>query len=205
MGKIVNVQSHSLFPRQQQTKPDPISQAITDSVVNKEVEDTRTLVDQCCFLGLSMDSHCSLSGLLLLAFCLLCFFTGDSSATRPGVFYTRHRGRCTPQYWSSRREAWPRMVPERSTVERMFGVMVAKERWRSDLTLVESTARNDEEGNAYGALLKQGTAALLNSYARRSFSYAPWEVKTMLIQAMISEPAARRQAQKFKAANVACD
>ncbi|KAG2259385.1 hypothetical protein Bca52824_078679 [Brassica carinata] len=67
------------------------------------------------------------------------------------------------------REAWPRMVPERSTVEKMFGAIVAKERWRSDLTLVESTARNDEEGNAYGALLKQGIAALLNSYARRSF------------------------------------
>lgn len=97
------------------------------------------------------------------------------------------------------------MVPERSTVEKMFGVMVAKERWRSDLTLVESTARNDEEGNAYGALLKQGIAALLNSYARKSFSYAPWEVKTMLIQAMISEPAARRQAEKFAVANVACD
>lgn len=103
------------------------------------------------------------------------------------------------------REAWPRMVPERSTVEKMFGAIVAKERWRSDLTLVESTARNDEEGNAYGALLKQGIAALLNSYARRSFSYAPWEVKTMLIQAMVSEPAARRQAQKFAAANMACE
>uniref|UniRef100_A0A1J3HQD8 Uncharacterized protein n=1 Tax=Noccaea caerulescens TaxID=107243 RepID=A0A1J3HQD8_NOCCA len=152
-----------------------------------------------------MGSHCSPSRLVLVAFFLICFFADDSSATRPGFFYTRHRGRCTPQYWSSRREAWPRMVPERSTVEKMFGVMVAKERWRSDLTLVESTARNDEEGNAYGALLKQGIAALLNSYARRSFSYAPWEVKTMLIQSMISEPAARRQAQQFAAANVACD
>lgn len=109
------------------------------------------------------------------------------------------------RYWSSQREAWPRMVPERSTVEKIFGVMVAKERWRSDLTLVESTARNDEEGNAYGALLKQGIAALINSYARKSFSYAPWEVKTMLIQAMVSESAARRQAEHFAVANVACD
>ncbi|KFK40425.1 hypothetical protein AALP_AA3G372100 [Arabis alpina] len=152
-----------------------------------------------------MESHCSPSRLVIVTFFLLCFLAGDSSATRPGLFYTRQRGRCTPQYWSSKRESWPRMVPERSTVEKTFGVMVANERWRFDLTLVESTARNDEEGNAYGALLKQGIAALLNSYARKSFSYAPWEVKTMLIQAMISEPAARRQAQQFAAANVACD
>ncbi|EOA31628.1 hypothetical protein CARUB_v10014827mg [Capsella rubella] len=151
------------------------------------------------------ESHFSLSRLALVTFLVLCFLTGDSSATRPGFLYTRHRGRCTPQYWSSEREAWPRMVPERSTVEKIFGVMVAKERWRSDLTLLESTARNDEEGNAYGALLKQGIAALVNSYARKSFSYAPWEVKTMLIQAMISEPAARRQAEHFAAANVDCD
>ncbi|XP_010540895.1 PREDICTED: uncharacterized protein LOC104814517 [Tarenaya hassleriana] len=156
----------------------------------------------CCF-RIQMGANPSLSFALVALF-VLCFVSGDSTAARPGLFYTRHRGRCTPQYWSSRREVWPRMVPERSTVEKVFGAM-AKERWRSDLTLVESAARNDDDGNAYGALLKQGIAALLNSYARERFAYTPWQVKTMLIQAMVSEPAARRQARRFAMANEACD
>ncbi|CAN8257525.1 unnamed protein product [Cochlearia groenlandica] len=149
-----------------------------------------------------MDSSLlSPSRLVLVSFFFLLF---SGSYTTASYFYTRHRGRCTPQYWSSRRETWPRMVPEKSTVEKMFGAMVTKERWRSDLTLEESTAMNDEKGNPYGALLKQGIAALVNSYARKSFSYAPWEVKTMLIQSMVSETAARRQALHFAAANLAC-
>ncbi|XP_057438552.1 uncharacterized protein LOC130730535 [Lotus japonicus] len=147
--------------------------------------------------------------LLLLLFCCHVFSAPHSVAAAsqrqniPGFIYTRSRGRCTPQFWSGRREAWPRMVPETSTVTNVFGSRVY-ERYRSDLTLLEATERNDEEGNPFRALLKEGTAALLNSYAREGFPYKPWQVKTLLIQALVSEASATSQAKHFSLANHAC-
>ncbi|KAK7245366.1 hypothetical protein RIF29_40206 [Crotalaria pallida] len=126
-----------------------------------------------------------------------------AAAHRPGFVYTRSRGRCTPQFWSGRREAWPRMVPETSTVSNVFGSRVY-ERYRSDLTLMEATARNDEEKNPFGGLVKEGSAALLNSYAREGFPYKPWQVKTLVIQALVSEATAASQAKQFSLANQAC-
>lgn len=98
---------------------------------------------------------------------------------------------------------WPRMVPQTSTLSKVFGSRVY-ERFRSDLTLLESTTRNDDE-NAFAGLLKQGTAALLNSYAREGFPFSPWQVKTLFIQALVSKEAASRQANKFLIANQACN
>lgn len=72
------------------------------------------------------------------------------------------------------------------------------------MTLLESTARNDDE-NAFAGLVKQACAALLNSYARKGFPYSAWEVKTLLIQALVSEEAAERQAKQFSIANEACN
>lgn len=79
------------------------------------------------------------------------------------------------------------------------------ERYRSDLTLLESTTRNDDDGNAFAGLVKEATAALLNSYARPGFGYSAWEVKTLVIQALVSEAAAARQAKQFSVANQACN
>ncbi|KAL1313432.1 hypothetical protein HN51_039997 [Arachis hypogaea] len=135
---------------------------------------------------------------------LICLLSLPTSSSRvPGFVYTRTTGRCTPRYWSGKREAWPRMVPETSTVRKVFGSRVY-ERYRSDLTLVEATMRNDEEDNPFGGLLKEGTAALLNSYAREGFPYRPWQVKTLLIQALVSQAAASSQANQFSLANHAC-
>ena len=78
----------------------------------------------------------------------------------------------------------------------------AYERYSWDLTLAEA-AENDEE-NAFGRLAKEATAALLNSYAREGFPYRPWQVKTLLIQALVSEAAASSQALRFSSANRAC-
>ncbi|KAI3972959.1 hypothetical protein MKX01_019617 [Papaver californicum] len=122
---------------------------------------------------------------------------------RPGFMYSRIRGRCTPQFWSSRREAWPRMVPQTSSVSKVFGSRVY-ERYRIDLTLLEATERNDDNSNAFSSLLKQSSAALLNSYSRKDYPYTAWEVKTALIQALVSEEAANLQAQRFSHANEAC-
>ncbi|KAL5792749.1 hypothetical protein ACOSP7_001343 [Xanthoceras sorbifolium] len=129
--------------------------------------------------------------------------TATGQITRPGFLYTRTGGRCTPQFWSSRREAWPRMVPQTSTLSKVFGSRVY-ERYRWDQTLIESTTRNDEE-NVFAWLVKEGSAALLNSYARKGYTYSAWQVKTLLIQALVSEKAAALQAKKFSIANHACN
>ncbi|KAB5557566.1 hypothetical protein DKX38_008475 [Salix brachista] len=143
-----------------------------------------------------------LSRLVLIIF-VAHLAASKAAATRPGFIYTRAGGRCTPQFWSSRRESWPRMVPQRAAVSKVFGPGVF-ERYRSDVTLLESTTRNDDE-NAFAGLLKQASAALLNSYARKGFPYSAWEVKTLLIQALVSKEAAATQAKQFSAANEACD
>ncbi|XP_058766489.1 uncharacterized protein LOC131640101 [Vicia villosa] len=121
----------------------------------------------------------------------------------PGFIYTRTGGRCSPQFWSGRQETWPRMVPETSTVSNVFGWRVYK-RYRSDLTLLEATSRNDEGENAFGALLKEGTAALINSYAREGFPFRSWQVKTLVMQGFVSEVAAASLAKRFSLANHAC-
>ncbi|KAE9621898.1 hypothetical protein Lal_00032761 [Lupinus albus] len=139
----------------------------------------------------------------LLCCLLLSSVVAATHAHRPGFLYTRSTGRCTPQFWSGRKETWPKMVPETSTLSNVFGSRVY-ERYRSDLTLVEATGRNDEEENPFGGLVKEGSAALLNSYAREGFPYKPWQVKTLVIQALVSEAEAYSQAKKFSLANYAC-
>lgn len=95
------------------------------------------------------------------------------------------------------------MVPQTSTVSNVFGSR-AYERYRYDLTLLEATARNDDE-KVFPRLVKQASAALLNSYARKGFPYRAWQVKTLVIQALVSEKAAALQAQRFSIANQACN
>ncbi|XP_065875831.1 uncharacterized protein [Euphorbia lathyris] len=143
------------------------------------------------------------SSFLLTPLLLIILLASTISASRPGFLFTRTRGRCTPQYWSSRREAWPRMVPQTSTVSNVFGSGIF-ERYRSGVTLLESTARNDDD-NAFVGLLKEAVAALLNSYSRKDYPYSAWEVKTLLIQGLVSEEAAAKQAKQFSRANQACN
>ncbi|XP_060197679.1 uncharacterized protein LOC132626723 [Lycium barbarum] len=131
-------------------------------------------------------------------------FTVSARQFRPGFVYTRNTGRCTPQYWSSRRESWPKMVPLTSTVSKIFGSR-AYERYRYDLTLLEAAARNDDMDNIFARLVKQSTAALLNSYARKNYPYSAWEVKTMLIQALVSDKSAAILAQQLSEVNEACN
>ncbi|GAA0138550.1 hypothetical protein LIER_00274 [Lithospermum erythrorhizon] len=145
---------------------------------------------------------------LVLVFIASTTTTTSEAATelrRPGFLFTRDRGRCTPQYWSSRQESWPKMVPQMSTVSNVFGSR-AFERYRYDLSLIEAASRNDDVDNVYARLIKESTAALINSYARKGgYPLAAWEVKTLVIQALVSEEAATVQAQRFREANEACD
>ncbi|XP_074286892.1 uncharacterized protein LOC141612081 [Silene latifolia] len=140
----------------------------------------------------------------LIHLLILCCFISSSMAARPGFVFTRHRGHCTPQYWGSRREEWPRMIPQKSTVSKVFGSR-AVERYRSDLTLLEAATRNDDVENVYVRLLKQSTAALLNSYTRVGYSYKAWEVKSLFLLGLVSETDAAHQAHLLKLANDACN
>lgn len=148
-----------------------------------------------------------LSRRLLVSFLIVCSLAAaaaSSAATTPGFVYARARGKCTPQYWSSRTESWPKMVPQMSTVSNVFGSR-AFERFRYDLTLLEAASRSDDLGNAFARLVKESTAALLNSYARKGYPYSAWEIKTLVIQALVSKQAAALQAQRFRDANQACN
>ncbi|KAH9626891.1 hypothetical protein KSS87_002291 [Heliosperma pusillum] len=138
---------------------------------------------------------------LIILFCFICC---SSMAATPGYVFTRHRGHCTPQYWGSRREEWPRTVPQKSTVSKVFGSR-AIERFRSDLTLLEAATRNDDVENAYVRLLKQSTAALLNCYTRVGYSYKAWEVKSLFLLGLVSETDAVHQAHLLQLANDACN
>ncbi|CAI9300701.1 unnamed protein product [Lactuca saligna] len=154
-----------------------------------------------------MKKHPSIPTSLLLPAVVLMLFLAPivtQSVARPGFVYTRTRGRCTPQYWSSRREAWPRMIPQGSSVSKVFGSR-AYERYRYDLTLLEATSRNDDGENVYARLVKESTAALINSYTRKGYPYSAWEVKTAVIQGIVSDEAAAVQAQRFYDANRACN
>ncbi|RVX19087.1 hypothetical protein CK203_008818 [Vitis vinifera] len=75
----------------------------------------------------------------------------------------------------------------------------------ADIDGGEATAQDDSVENVFHGLLKQTSAALINSYARKGFPYSAWEVKTLLIQALVSEEAAALQAEHFSIANEACN
>nr|XP_027096563.1 uncharacterized protein LOC113716432 [Coffea arabica] len=151
---------------------------------------------------------CCLSRRHLVSSLIVCFLAAaaaaSAAATTPGFVFARARGKCTPQYWSSRAESWPKMVPQMSTVSNVFGSR-AFERFRYDLTLLEAASRNDDLGNAFAGLVKESTAALLNSYARKGYPYSAWDIKTLVIQALVSKQAAALQAQRFRHANQACN
>ncbi|XP_039043398.1 uncharacterized protein LOC120182496 [Hibiscus syriacus] len=143
------------------------------------------------------------SRLFLILF--LTYLAAVSSATTTTTTLKCHsgtRGRCTPQFWSSRREAWPRKVPRGSMVRNLFGSR-ASERYGSDMILMESRAVT-KEGDVFNELLKQASAALHNSYARKGFPYTAWEVKTLMIQGLVTEGAAARLTKRFSVANDAC-
>ncbi|KAL6651042.1 hypothetical protein ACP70R_009967 [Stipagrostis hirtigluma subsp. patula] len=122
----------------------------------------------------------------------------------PGYLYTRAVGRCTPQFWSSGAEPWPNIVPQEAAVAKVFGSR-SVERYGPRLTLLEATMRTDDVGgSAFVKLVKHGSAALLNAYTRRGFPLNSWEVKALLLEALVSEEAAAAQAERFEQANEAC-
>ncbi|KAM7480499.1 hypothetical protein LguiA_028712 [Lonicera macranthoides] len=100
-------------------------------------------------------------------------------------------------YWSSRRELWPRMVPERSTVSNVFGSR-ANKRFRYDLTLLEATERNNDRERI----------CHVSDRVKRSSTFICQKGISIFflgIQALVFKDAAVVQAQKFYKANEACN
>ncbi|XP_051218267.1 uncharacterized protein [Lolium perenne] len=121
----------------------------------------------------------------------------------PGYLYTRAVGRCTPQFWSSGAEQWPNIVPPEAAVWKVFGSR-SVDKYGPRLTLLEATMRTDDVGSPFTKLVKHGSAALINAYTRTGFPFGSWEVKALLLEALVSEDAAAAQAERFEQANESC-
>lgn len=115
---------------------------------------------------------------------------------------TASKVKCTAQYWSEGKESWPRMLPVVSTVAKVLGSGALEGYGNSQLTVLE--AMKMEERDGYSSLLKQSSTALVNAYSREGFPFAPWRVKTLFIESLVSQQAAAAQAARFRSANEAC-
>lgn len=115
---------------------------------------------------------------------------------------TAGKVKCTAQYWSEGKESWPRMLPVMSTVAKVLGSGALEGYGHSELTVLD--AMKMEERDGYSSLLKQSSTALVNAYSREGFPYAPWRVKTLFIESLVSQQAAAAQAARFRSANEAC-
>eukprot|EP01018_Ginkgo_biloba_P007242 Gb_31241 [translate_table: standard] len=83
---------------------------------------------------------------------------------------------CTAEYWHSRKEKWPTMVPILSTMAKVFGSL-EMEAYGPQLTLLDVMVM--EESSGYASLLKRSSTALVNSYTREGFPYSAWRVKAV--------------------------
>jgi hypothetical protein len=55
--------------------------------------------------------------------------------------------------------------------------------------------------DAFGSLLRQGSAAVLKSYTNRNYAYTPYQVKSSFRGALVSQQTAAVQAVNFENAN----
>jgi hypothetical protein len=106
----------------------------------------------------------------------------------------------TCEYWSSNNSDIPGFL-EGALVNllQLLGINLGDLPFSTSTTLVE--ALNNRRTDAYGALMRQGSAALINSYHFANYAYTPQEVREGFNGALFSEQAAAVQAVKFENAN----
>ncbi len=104
------------------------------------------------------------------------------------------------RYWSSNNSDIPGFL-EGALVNllQLLGINLGALPFSTTTTLVE--ALNNRRTDAYGALMRQGSAALINSYHFANYAYTPQEVREGFNGALFSEQAAAVQAVKFENAN----
>jgi hypothetical protein len=117
---------------------------------------------------------------------------GPSSGASPSS------GPGTCDFWSSHTSSLPSFMSIFDTIVDLFGLL-SSGTFGSSTTLLQ--ALTNTRPDAYGALLRQGSAALINSYNSPSFAYSPQQVRESFNAALFSEPAAAVQAVRFENAN----
>ncbi|KAJ7541575.1 hypothetical protein O6H91_10G065700 [Diphasiastrum complanatum] len=105
---------------------------------------------------------------------------------------------CSSDYWVAHTDYWPDIISIFSTVSQIFGE-IAFNIFGGQATLLSGL--HSQNTDAYSSLLKQSSAALLNSYTRPRFQYSPQAVKQQFNAALVSREAAAVQAVKFQNAN----
>ncbi len=84
-------------------------------------------------------------------------------------------------------------------VLQLLGINLGALPFSTSTTLTQ--ALTNQRTDAYGALMRQGSAALINSYHFANYAYTPQEVREGFNGALFSEQAAAVQAVKFENAN----
>ncbi|ERM99481.1 hypothetical protein AMTRI_Chr09g38760 [Amborella trichopoda] len=129
--------------------------------------------------------------LLLLLLSLLSFLLLHSVNALPNN--SSHHG-CLPKLQSRVKRniscSIPCSIPENWcgwSLEKVFGVAQA----------LDFGEEEDESHDGWAQLLREGVVALLCSYGGHGFPLRPWQVKTLLVSALVSEEVASAQALGF--------
>lgn len=118
----------------------------------------------------------------------------------PGPASSAEPGTCT--YWSSHTSGIPSILEGTiASLISLFDIATGTTRlpFASGTTLVQGLTNTRPD--AYGALMRQGSAALINSYYFSNFAYTPQQVRESFNGALYSEQAAAVQAVQFENAN----
>jgi hypothetical protein len=118
----------------------------------------------------------------------------------PGPASSAEPGTCT--YWSSHTSSIPSILEGTiASLISLFDIATGTTQlpFASGTTLVQGLTNTRPD--AYGALMRQGSAALINSYHFSNFAYTPQQVRESFNGALYSEQAAAVQAVQFENAN----
>jgi hypothetical protein len=121
-------------------------------------------------------------------------------------------GTCT--WWSSHTTSFPDIISIVSTIADLFGTITGGSGssgtgvtstiasiFGGQLTVMQSLTNTRNDG--FGALARQGSAALLNSLTRRDYPYNAFQVKTQFRNSLQSQQQAFATAKLFENANIA--
>jgi hypothetical protein len=113
-----------------------------------------------------------------------------------------HVGWVACSYWSSHTSSIPSILEGTiASLISLFDIATGTTQlpFASGTTLVQGLTNTRPD--AYGALMRQGSAALINSYHFSNFAYTPQQVRESFNGALYSEQAAAVQAVQFENAN----
>ncbi|XP_024373034.1 uncharacterized protein [Physcomitrium patens] len=104
----------------------------------------------------------------------------------------------TCSFWTSNTHKFPDFLTILTPILDIFGGNSGSI-FGSQMTLFQGLTNSRPD--AFGSLLRQGSAAVLNSYTSRDFAFTPFQVKNSFRGALVSQQAAAMQAVIFENAN----